>query len=136
MGQRRISRTIALQTLYEFDFVGHKPQKVLTRLAKEKGLSEETFSFAQELVSGVLERKEEIDGIIQRFAPAFPVAQLALIDRNILRLALFELLFQDKVPHKVAINEAVELAKSFGSQSSSRFVNGVLGSVSQTMLKV
>ncbi len=134
MSRRRKARILALQTLYECDFVGHDPAGVLGRLAQEENLPEETFSFAQELVEGVIKRKEELDAIIERFAPAFPVRQLAPIDRNILRLALFELLFHGKVPPKVAINEAVELAKTFGSQSSPRFVNGVLGSVSKTEL--
>lgn len=113
--------------------MGHDPTAVLERLAREEELPEETLSFAQELVKGIMEKKEELDAIIERFAPAFPVRQLAPIDRNILRLALFEL-FWGRVPPKVAINEAVELAKTFGSQSSPRFVNGVLGSVSKAEL--
>ncbi len=134
MSRRRRARVIVLQALYESDFVGHDPHEVLTRLAQEKNLTKEAFSFAQELLNGVLKRGEEIDVLIQRFAPAFPVAQLAPIDRNILRLALFELLFHGQAPPKVAINEAVELAKTFGGQGSSRFVNGVLGSVSKAIL--
>ena len=134
MGRRRKARVLALQTLYECDFVGHDPTGVLQRLAQEERLPEEALAFAQELVEGVMERKKALDAIIERFAPAFPVERLAPIDRNILRLALFELLFHGKVPTKVAINEAVELAKNFGSQSSPRFVNGVLGSVSKAEL--
>jgi N utilization substance protein B len=100
------------------------------RSLAEGDLSEENKIFVHELVDGVIQNKEEIDRSIQRFAPAWPVEQIAIIDRNILRLAIFEILFDNKVPVKVAISEAVELAKSFGSDNSGRFVNGVLGSVS------
>ena len=134
MGRRRRARVLALQTLYECDFAGHDPTVVLERLAREEEFPEEALSFAQELVKGIMEKKKELDATIERFAPAFPIHQLSAIDRNILRLALFELLFHGKVPPKVAINEAVELAKTFGSQSSPRFVNGVLGSVSKAEL--
>jgi N utilization substance protein B len=103
---------------------------VLTNLLAEEGLSEENASFVRELITGVIQSKEEIDRNIQTFAPAWPIDQLPVVDRNILRLAIFEILFDNKVPVKVAINEAVELAKLFGGDNSSRFVNGVLGSVS------
>jgi N utilization substance protein B len=129
-GTRRKARTIALQTLYEVDCVARSAEAVVTRLLAEGDLSEENNTFVRELVGGVTQNKGEIDGHIQRFAPAWPVEQLALIDRNILRLAIFEILFDNKVPVKVAVNEAVELAKSFGSENSAKFVNGVLGSVS------
>jgi len=99
-------------------------------LLEEKALSEESALFARELVSGVVESRQRIDGIIQTFAPAWPLAQMSPIDRNILRLAIFEILLNNSVPVKAAINEAVELAKSFGSDNSPKFVNGVLGSVS------
>ena len=99
-------------------------------LLAEGELSEENNAFVRELVSQVLQNKEEIDRNIQRFAPAWPIEQIPVIDRNILRLAIFEILFDNRVSVKVAINEAVELAKKFGSDNSSKFVNGVLGSVS------
>ena len=127
---RRKARAIALQALYEIDSVGHEPERVLTHLLAEEELSEENASFVQELVKGVIQSKEKIDHNIQSFAPAWPIEQIPVVDRNILRLAIFEILFDNKVPVKVAINEAVELAKTFGSDNSSRFVNGVLGSVS------
>jgi N utilization substance protein B len=130
MGTRRKARTIALQALYEVDSVGRRAEVVVDRLLAEAGLSEENADFVRRIVGGVVQNKGEIDRSIQRFAPAWPVEQLALVDRNILRLAIFEILFDNKVPIKVAISEAVELAKSFGSENSSRFVNGVLGSVS------
>ncbi len=129
-GTRRRARAIALQALYEVDSVGRKEEAVADRLLAEAGLSEENSAFVRELVGGVVQSKDEIDLNIRRFAPAWPVEQIAMIDRNILRLAIFEILFNNKVPVKVAINEAVELAKSFGSESSAKFVNGVLGSVS------
>jgi len=127
---RRKARALALQALYEIDCVGHKPERVLTNLLTEEGLSEENAAFISALVRGVIKSKKKLDHNIQSFAPAWPIKQIPVVDRNILRLAIFEILFDNKVPVKVAINEAVELAKKFGSDSSSRFVNGVLGSVS------
>jgi len=129
-GIRRKARTVALQALFEVDRVSHDPEETLGRLVDETSLLEEGALFARELVDGVLKNKERIDGTIQTYAPAWPVAQLAAIDRNILRLAIFEILFNNKVPVKAAINEAVELAKTFGSENSPKFVNGVLGTVS------
>jgi len=129
-GARRKARVLALQALYEIDSVGHKTEEVVTRLLANEALSEENAVFTRELVNGVIQNKEKIDQNIRHFAPAWPIEQIPVIDRNILRLAIFELLFDSKVPVKVAINEAVELAKRFGSDSSPKFVNGVLGSVS------
>ena len=130
VGARRKARVLALKALYEVDSVGHEAEGVLTRLLADGELSEENNAFTRELVSGVIQNKEKIDLNIQNFAPAWPIEQIPAIDKNILRLAIFEILLDNKVPVKVAINEAVELAKTFGSDSSSRFVNGVLGSVS------
>lgn len=130
MGVRRKARAVALQALYEVNSVGHDVEKVLPRLLEESGLSEENAAFVRGLVSGVLQNKGKIDQHIKNFAPAWPVEQIPIVDRNILRLAIFEILLDNNVPVKVAINEAVELAKKFGSDSSPRFVNGVLGSVS------
>jgi len=128
-GARRKARMLALQALYEADSVGHEAELAISRLLASERLTEENNAFACELVSGVTRNKEEIDRNIQRFAPAWPIEQIPAVDRNILRLAIFEILFDKKAPVKVAINEAVELAKKFGSDSSPRFVNGVLGSV-------
>jgi len=127
---RRKARALALQMLYEIDTVGHKVEEVVTRLLAEAGLPEENATFTRELVNGVIQNKKDIDRHIRNFAPAWPIEQIPAIDRNILRLAIFEVLLDNKVPVKVAINEAVELAKTFGSENSSKFVNGVLGSVS------
>jgi len=128
MDKRRKARAITLQVLYEFECTGHKPEEILARRLGESALPEEAASLAQELTLGVLERKEEIDAAISRFAPAFPLEQISLVDRNTLRLGIYEIL-SNRVPPKVAINEAVELAKTFGSESSPKFINGVLGSV-------
>ena len=129
-GPRRKARAIALQALYEIDSTGHEMEAVVSRLLAEGGLSEENNAFVRELVSEVIRNKEKIDRSIQMFATAWPIEQIPVVDRNILRLAIFEVLFDNKVSVKVAINEAVELAKKFGSDNSPKFVNGVLGSVS------
>jgi len=134
-GGRRKARSIALQALYEIDSVQHDPEETLRNLREEQGLSEETFKFAGELVNGVIRYKEKLDAQIHRYAPAWPIEQIAYIDRNILRLAIFEILIDNKIPVKVAINEAVELAKNFGGDSSSKFINGVLGAVSANISK-
>jgi len=130
LGERRRVRALALKVLYEVDSVGHDMDETLTRFLAKEGLSEENAAFARELVSGVVQNREKIDKNIQSFAPAWPIEQIPVVDRNILRLAIFEILIDNKVPVKVAINEAVELSKTFGSDNSSKFVNGVLGSVS------
>ena len=130
IGTRRKARTTALQTLYEIDTVKRDASIVVERHLAEVKLSEENKDFTRELVHGVVKNKSEIDQNIKKFAPAWPLEQLAIIDRNILRLAIFEILFDNKVPVKVAVSEAVELAKTFGSANSAKFVNGVLGSVS------
>jgi len=130
VGARRKTRELALQALYEVDSVGHEVEEVVTRLLANQRLSEENGAFARELVMGVIHNKEKIDQKIQSFAPAWPIEQISVVDRNILRLAIFEILFDNKSPVKVAINEAVELAKRFGTDNSPKFVNGVLGAVS------
>jgi N utilization substance protein B len=129
-GTRRKARSTALQALYEVDSAARDATAVVQRLLATENFSEENKAFTLELVKGVVKNKSEIDQNIKRFAPAWPLEQIALIDRNILRLAIFEILFNNKVPVKVAVSEAVELAKSYGSESSGKFVNGVLGSVS------
>jgi N utilization substance protein B len=129
-GTRRKARTIALQVLYEVDSVKRKPESVVERLLTEADQPEENKAFIRELVMGVAQNRDKIDDSIRKFAPAWPLDQIAMVDRNILRLAIFEILFDNKVPVKVAISEAIELAKSFGGESSAKFINGVLGSVS------
>jgi N utilization substance protein B len=129
-GARRRARALALQALYEIDSVGHTAETVPDRLLREQKLSEENSQFVHRLVEGVSQNRRDIDVSIERFAPAWPIQQTPVIDRNILRLAIFEILIDNEVPVKVAINEAVELAKKFGGDNSARFVNGVLSSVS------
>jgi len=134
-GPRRQARETVLKALYEMDLAHHDPQQVVERLAEEVGLPSEALLFARELVQGVLQHQRQIDATLRRLAPAFPLEQLAPVDRNILRLAIFEILYYGGVPVKAAINEAVELAKTFGSDTSPRFVNGVLGSVADPALQ-
>ena len=129
-GVRRKARTLALQALYEIDTSGHKADDVTGRLLAEEDFTEENEAFVRDIVSGVIENKDKLDQSIREHAPAWPIEQLPVIDRNILRLAIFEILIDNRVPVKVAINEAVELAKTFGADRSSKFVNGVLGSIS------
>lgn len=129
MGLRRKARIVAVQVLYELDCTEHKAEEALAHLAMEKALPQEVLSFSEQLIQGVLHNKSKLDDLIEHFAPAFPVEQMSVVDRNVLRLAIFEILFDNNTPLKVAINEAIELAKAFGSNSSPRLINGVLGSI-------
>lgn len=130
MGSRRKARVMAIQVLYEVDAVKRDIDTVLEAALSQKELSQENSDFVRYLTQNVIEQQAQIDAYIKEYAPAWPLEQLSIIDRNILRLAVFEVLIDDKTPVKVAINEAVELAKKFGSNSSSKFINGVLSSVS------
>ena len=134
MANRHLSRSVVLQSLFEWDFVNGRPADavaIITRSVKEfaPGLSD--ASFVEELMKGIIGKKKEIDAIIEKAAPDWPIDKISPVDRNVLRLGLYELLFadRDEVPAKVAINEAIELAKTFGGETSGRFVNGVLGAV-------
>jgi N utilization substance protein B len=129
MKVRHRARIAALQALFEIDCTGHNPTLVIERRIEEGNLPESGAPFARELVLGVNAHQEEIDALIGRYAPEWPVDQVAIIDRNVLRISIYEILIRHDTPTKVAINEAVELAKQFGSDSSGRFVNGVLGSL-------
>lgn len=138
MGSRHLSRSIAMQSLYEWDFNGVSDKELETILRnniKEFGSNVDDDSFIKRLVFGVLEKKQTIDPIIEKCAPEWPLSQITIIDRNVLRLGIYELMFgsYDEAPPKVAINEAIELAKAFGGESSGRFVNGVLGTVYREM---
>lgn len=126
---RRLAREAVLQSLYEMDVGAHDPVDVLERQIVEHRMKEDLAEFARSLLSGVLEKREEIDAVIERTAPAWPAQQLSPVDRNILRIAIREFLVDNLTPAGAAINEAVEMAKKFGSESSGRFINGVLGSV-------
>jgi N utilization substance protein B len=134
MANRHLSRSIVLQSLFESDFnhkSGTDAKKIFARNAEEFAPGMGDFSFMDTLHTGVLEKQKDIDLIIEKAAPDWPIDKISVMDRNILRVGLFELLFADRsqVPPKVAINEAIELSKSFGGETSSKFVNGVLGAV-------
>lgn len=134
VSSRRKARGAALQALYEIDIAGHDRDIVLSGALGVAQLSIENEHFVRKLIDGVLDKKSELDGYISRFAPAWPLAQLAVIDRNVLRLAIYEMLYIGQTPVKVVINEAVELAKAFGSENSPKFVNGVLSSFNSSVL--
>jgi N utilization substance protein B len=129
MKPRTRARSVALQVLYEVDVVNHAPGKVLNERLEAEGVDGILAEFSQAIVVGVLPLVEQLDGFIAEHAPEWPLDQVAIIDRNILRIALWEFAVYGKTPLKVAINEAVELAKVYGSDSAPRFVNGVLGSL-------
>lgn len=123
------ARTLALQILFEVDLTGHAIDGVLRRYSEDMALPEPVRRYTERLVNGVKERLVDIDDRIGATAPSFPVGQLPAVDRNILRVAIYELANEPEIPFKAAINEAVELAKLFGGENSSRFVNGVLGTI-------
>ncbi|MBI1866635.1 MAG: transcription antitermination factor NusB [Candidatus Staskawiczbacteria bacterium] len=134
MASRHLSRSIAMQSLYEWDFYNKKKgflEEITKRNIKDFGPGLEDATFIWNLIFGVEKHLTKIDRIIEMAAPEWPISQIPIIDRNVLRVGLFELLYSDKkeVPPKVAINEAIELAKSFSGQTSGKFVNGVLGTV-------
>jgi N utilization substance protein B len=126
---RRQARALSLQILYETDQTDHDLHEVLDRTMEVEAPSDETAAYVRTLVDGIVKHQRAIDREIELAAPAFPIGQLSPVDRNALRVAIFELRYARDVPLKVAINEAVELAKRFGGESSGRFVNGVLGTV-------
>jgi len=132
MKVRRRARAAALQALYEIDSAQHDPGVVLAQRFAEAQLSAEGERFARTLVTGILGQREQIDALIQQHAPAWPVDQMASVDRNVLRIAIYEFAVAAITPTRVAINEAIELAKLYGSESAPRFVNGVLGSLAAT----
>ncbi|MCX6054461.1 MAG: transcription antitermination factor NusB [Chloroflexi bacterium] len=129
MKSRTKARGIALQVLYEYDLTGHPSGDSLEARFEEEILEKNLYVFAQQIVQGVIPIITKLDDVIAEHAPEWPLDQVAIIDRNILRIALWEFAVSKITPVKVAINEAIELAKIFGSDSSSRFVNGVLGSL-------
>lgn len=139
---RHLGRIVALQTLYEYEFRKESSddsaevKEILSRNLERYETAIDDTKFVETLVNGVLEEQKAIDEKIQPIAPDWPIEQIARVDRNILRMGVFELLHQaDVVPPKVAINEAVELAKAFGSDNSSKFVNGVLGTAYRTLVE-
>lgn len=138
MPNRHLARSVAMQSLFEWDFKGN-PTAILPVIIEhnliEFGHGLEEKEFAEQIVSGVIDNLSKIDELISKFAPSWPIGQITLVDRNILRIGVYELKFCKDIPPKVAINEAIELAKSFGGASSGKFVNGVLGSMFNEMQK-
>lgn len=138
MSNRHLARSIAMQTLYEWDFLRTEldgiPELVQHNLNNfAQGL--EDGGFTAKLVQGVLENQAEIDRLMVKYAPQWPLEQITPVDRNVLRLGIYELKFIEDVPSKVAINEAIELAKTFGGSASGKFVNGVLGAIYRDMVE-
>lgn len=134
MANRHLSRSIVLQSLFEWDFRGGKDEEmkgIISRNIKEFAPGMGDVSFVESLLKNILAKKEDLDKVITKAAPDWPLEKISVVDRNVLRIGLYELLFsnKDEVPAKVAINEAIELAKTFGGENSGKFVNGVLGSV-------
>ena len=140
MSNRHLARTIAMQTLYQWDFKG-KPTATIPAIMEQNvrefgaGIDEDNQSFVESTVNGVLEHLGDIDKKIEEYAPEWPLDHMTLVDRNILRIGVFELYFNDDIPAKVAINEAIEIAKTFGGQSSGKFVNGILGAMYNDLIK-
>lgn len=135
MANRHLSRTIAMQTLFVWDF--NNRVQDLEDIIKDNFLNFapefDDGGFVKELVFGVFNNLEDIDKYIEKYAPEWPIDQITIIDRNVLRLGIYELVFSEKIPPKVAINEAIEVAKNFGGESSGKFINGVLGSIFNDM---
>lgn len=134
MGNRHLARSIVLKSLYEWDFNGDKRrniEEIINDNIKEFAPKLQGDEFVNKLIKGVLKKQELIDPIIEKCAPEWPLNQITIVDRNVLRLGVYELMFGNyqEVPPKVAINEAIELAKAYGGESSGKFINGVLGTV-------
>src|SRR3989344_3660526 len=138
MSNRHLARMIAMQALYQWDFTGQPQEKIdeiISFVRREFAPNFEDGGFIESLVKGVIEKITEINQLVGQFAPNWPLESITIIDRNILRLGIFELKFSPAVPSKVAINEAIELAKSFGGEASGKFVNGVLGAIYKEMVE-
>lgn len=136
MKTRRRARRVTLETLYEFDIANHPPGEILQHRLIDSPMESVGVEFASHLVHGIIQYQSEIDKLIARYAPEWPLDQMAVIDRNVLRIAIFEFLIDGETPVKVAINEAVELAKTYGSDSAPRFVNGVLGTLADQIISL
>ena len=138
MSNRHLARSIAMQALFEWDFNDQSKDalpEITERDLQEFGPGLDEVDFAKAIVAGVQKNLKEIDKLIVKYAPQWPIEQITIIDRNILRIGIYELQFNNEVPPKVAINEAIELAKNFGGPSSGRFVNGVLGAIYKNLPK-
>jgi N utilization substance protein B len=136
MKSRTRARCLALQVLYEVDIANHPPAEVFRERLEDTPLSDELAEFVRQIVFGVFPLIHELDHVIEKYAPEWPLDQIATIDRNILRISCWEFAIQNQTPVKVAINEAVEIAKLYGSDSAPRFVNGVLGSLAEHQYEI
>ena len=138
MANRHLQRSVAMQSLFEWDFQGRKDEmatEIIERNIREFAPGIDEYKFVENLVNGTLKNRDKIDKLIEKCAPEWPIEQVTVVDRNILRLGIYELMYgnYEEVPPKVAINEAIELAKTFGGESSARFTNGVLGTIYREM---
>lgn len=132
MSNRHLARTIAMQTLFSWDFNGRREQNLndlIEQNFKQFAPKFNDHGFVKSIINGVTEHEAEIDGYITKYATEWPLDQITIVDRNILRIGVYELVFNQDIPSKVAINEAIEIAKTFGGESSGKFVNGVLGAI-------
>ncbi len=139
MANRHLARTIAMQTLFQWDFLGKNTKdlpKFIDYNFKEFAPTVKDKSFTEKIIDGVIKKIKKIDEHIVKYAPEWPIEQITTIDRNILRIGIYELVFDKDVPAKVAINEAIEIGKTFGGESSGKFINGVLGSIYKDMGEV
>lgn len=136
MSNRHLARTIAMQSLFNWDFNG-KPRDDLEKLIKKNfeqfAPKFDDHGFVSKLINGVVNKLDKIDEYITRYATEWPLEQITIVDRNVLRIGVYELIYDDDIPAKVAINEAIEIAKTFGGESSGKFVNGVLGAIYKDM---
>ena len=135
MANRHLARTIALQTLYEWDFNNQhgNPEELIKRNVEEFAPEFDDQQFSEQLVKHVQENLAKLDAVIRQYAPEWPLEQITVVDRNVLRIGIYELQYDKEIPPKVAINEAIELAKTFGGPSSGKFINGVLGTIYKQM---
>lgn len=137
MSNRHLARTIALQTLYQWDFNGQEKSGIEQTVNSNLNNFAPQFDdkgFIKNLVTGVIDNQKNIDDLIIKYAPEWPLDQITMVDRNVLRIGIQEMKYDDDIPEKVAINEAIELAKTFGGESSGKFVNGVLGTIYKELL--
>jgi len=138
MSNRHLARTIAMQSLYQWDFGGKKNEQlpdIVEYNLKQFAPSFDDKGFIEKIIKGVIKYLPEIDKFIEKYAPEWPIEQITIIDRNILRIGIYELKFSKDIPPKVAINEAIEIAKAFGGDSSGKFINGVLGTIYKKMIE-
>lgn len=136
MSNRHLGRTIIMQSLYQWDFRGRdnkELESILVRNIQEFGPEFDDLEFVESTLNGIMTNVDAINAIISKYAPQWPIEQITLIDRNVLRIGVYELKLNPKIPARVAINEAIELAKTFGGESSGKFVNGVLGAIFRDM---